>query len=173
MHMYLLPVCSMYLPELSSFRALCSVIIADSAVASTYIHTLFIIPWPHPCNCALCIYASVPRRTVLHHTVPHHTTLIAHYKGTTPVLHVPYFIFYLIPTERLIFRHVGTLFRGNRQKLALQNFRGFYFRRLVCGPRSQTYCILNFANGHRLAKYAKLNPPQNIRHTVVWEIFVV
>ena len=32
------------------------------------------------------------------------------------------------------------------------------------------FAVFNFVNGHHLAKYAKLNPPRNIRH--IWYIHV-
>ena len=65
----------------------------------------------------------------------------------------------------------GTLFCGNRQKLFYEFFGGFYFRGQVCvflwalfpDVLNLIFAVFNFANGHRLAKYMKLNPPRNIR----------
>ena len=38
---------------------------------------------------------------------------------------------------------------------------------LVPDMLNLTFVVFNFVNGHRLAKYAKLNPPRNKMYTVL------
>ena len=72
---------------------------------------------------------------------------------------------------RLIF--VGYFISQKQVKVGFKNFFcGFYFRGRVCGRCSHLpFAVFNFANGHRLVKYVKLNPPRNIRRILSNENF--